>query len=264
MSRIAKTWLPWIVMGLIICACGVIVWLQWTALLRHKHRHGRTRPIVCIDAGHPSETNSARRIVNGTCELEINWEMAGRLADELRSRGVEVVMTKKSRDELVLNHVRAFIANDCGADLAIHLHCDAGPGRGYTIYYPNREGTIEGYTGPPRDVIDSSRRLAYLLHSGMADMLAGSLHDRGVKGDDHTKIGRSKGTLTTSCFSEVPTVTVEMCFLTNRHDADFIKSPAGQAKLTRALANGIATYLLATNCREKSGKLARIVHEDRE
>ncbi len=252
---IIKTWLPWLIMALIIGACGVIVWLQWSILLRHNRPHVRTRPIVCIDPGHPSETNSARIPQHGTTELEMNWEMARSLRTALREKGIDVVMTKRSRDQFVRNHIRAFIANDCHADLAIHLHCDAGPGRGYTIYYPNRQGTIEGFTGPSAEVIDSSRRAAYALHSGMSAILTGALRDRGVKGDDKTKIGRSTGVLTTSCFSEVPTVTVEMCFLNNLHDNRFIQSPAGQAKMTRALANGIATYLLATNCVEKSGKL---------
>jgi N-acetylmuramoyl-L-alanine amidase len=241
-------------MGLVIAACGVIIWLQVSALL-HKRAHAKTRPVVCIDAGHPSETNSARILQHGTYELEMNWVMAGKLRDALEAKGIEVVMTKRSRDQFVQNHTRAFIANECEADLAVHLHCDAGPGRGYTIYYPNRQGNLEGYTGPAQEVIDSSRRAAYTLHSGMSAILTGSLHDRGVKGDDKTKIGRSQGTLTTSCFSEVPTVTIEMCFLNNLHDNRFIQSPAGQSRLTRALANGIAAYLLANGYVQKSGRL---------
>jgi len=241
-------------MVLIIAACAAIVWLQWSGQL-HRHRRVRTRPVVCIDPGHPSETNSATIFQHGTTELEINWEIALKLRDALRSRGVEVVMTKRSRDQFVRNRTRALIANNCRADLAIHLHCDAGPGRGYTVYYPNRQGTIEGLTGPSLQVIESSRRAAYLVHSGMSPILTGALHDRGVRGDEKTKIGRSQGALTTSCFSEVPTVTVEMCFLNNLDDNRFIQSPAGQSRLTRALSNGIATFLLATNCRERFGKL---------
>lgn len=247
-------------MGLVIFGCAAIIWLQVATLL-HKRSHAKTRPVVCIDPGHPSETNSARIVQHGTCELEINWEMAGKLADALKARGIETVLTKKSRDQFVQNHTRAFIANECKADLAVHLHCDAGPGRGYTIYYPNRQGTLEGNTGPTQDVIDSSRRAAYALHGGMSTVLAGWLHDRGVRGDDKTKIGHTQGTLTTSAFSEVPTVTIEMCFLNNLHDNDFIKSQGGQARMARALANGIAAYLLANGYVQQSGKLVpRTIH----
>ena len=147
-------------------------------------------------------------------------------------------MTKKSRDEFVRNHIRAIIANDAEADLAVHLHCDAGPGRGFTIYFPNRQGTIEGKTGPAPEIIDMSRRAAWLLHSGMAGPLSGYVHDRGIRGDSDTKIGRSAGTLCVSAFSEVPTVTVEMVFLTNRHDAEFIESQHGQQRMTGCACGG--------------------------
>ena len=249
---VLKTVLPWVAMGLAICACAFVVWLQVSKLMRKR---ARACPVVCIDPGHPSETNSARTVQNGTTELKMNWEMAGKLADALRSKGIETVLTRKSRDEFVRNHTRAAIANDCQADLSLHLHCDAGPGRGYTIYYPNKQGTLEGRTGPPPRIIESSRHAAYLLHGGMASKLRGWLHDRGVRGDDRTKIGRATGTLTVSAFSEVPTVTVEMCFLSNRRDADFIKSQGGQAMMARALANGVVGYLLANGYSNKSGKL---------
>lgn len=241
-------------MVLIIAACAIIIWLQWSRQARKQPRI-RTRPVVCLDPGHPSETNPATILQHGTTELEINWTIALKLRDALRQKGIDVVMTKRSRDQFLSNRDRAFIANDCRADLAVHLHCDAGPGRGYTVYYPNRQGCIEGFVGPSAEVIESSRRAAYLLHSGMSPVLAGALHDRGVRGDDKTKIGRSKGVLTTSCFSEVPTVTVEMCFLNNLHDNRFIQSPGGQSRLTRALSNGIATYLVTNGCRQRSGKL---------
>lgn len=243
-------------MGLIILACCVVAWRQFARVHRPGHKCS-TRPIVCIDAGHPSETNSARHHVNGTCELEMNWRMSTRLSAALKEWGIDTVMTKKFCDELVFNRMRAAIANKCGADLAVHLHCDAGPGRGYTIYYPNKQGTIEGKTGPSQEVIDASRSAAYLVHDGMSSPLMGWLHDRGIKGDSLTKIGRKRGTLTTSAFSEVPTLTVEMCFLTNRHDASFIKSEQGQQRLTHALASGVVEYLLSRGFVEKDGKVVR-------
>ena len=243
-------------MGLVVCACCVVAWLQFSKVTGHKHKRSNA-PVVCIDAGHPSETNSARHHVNGTTELEMNWVMAQHLRDALKELGVETVMTKKSCDEFVFNHTRAIIGNECGADLTIHLHCDAGPGRGYTVYYPNKQGTIEGKTGPSQDVIDGSRSAAWLLHDGMSAPLQGLLHDRGIKGDSWTKIGRKKGTLTTSAFSTVPTLTVEMCFLTNKHDASFIRSDHGQERLTHALASGVAEYLLSKGYVQRDGKLVR-------
>lgn len=248
-------------MGLLLIVFCTVVWLQLRFLLRPGcARHVKTRPVVCIDPGHPSETNSARHVENGTTELHMNWEMAQNVAAALARKGVEIVITKKTCDEFMPNHVRAMIANECGADLALHLHCDAGPGKGYTVYFPNKQGTIDGKTGPSPEVIDSSCHAAYTMHSGMVGVLQGWLHDRGVKGDSYTKIGRAKGTLTTSAFSEVPTLTVEMCFLTNRQDADFIESQGGQRLLTDALVTGVVKYLLANGYEEREGKLRVVSH----
>lgn len=252
-----KAWLPWITMAVILIGCGGVVWYHFAALLRLHAKPIKTCPVICIDPGHPSETNSARHWEHGTNELEMNWVMAGRLRDELARYGIEVVMTKKSRDEFVRNRQRALIANDADADLSLHLHCDAGPGRGYTVYFPNKRGTIEGKSGPSDKVIDESRKAAWLLHSGMNGPLSGWVHDRGIKGDSVTKIGRSRGTLTVSAFSEVPTLTVEMVFLTNWHDADFIKSQGGQKRMTEALATGVVHYLLSSGYVRKNGKLIR-------
>ena len=242
-------------MGTALIICGGVAWYHFAVMLGRHKPHAKTCPVVCIDPGHPSETNSARHWVHGTNELEMNWRMANRLRDALKTQGIEVVLTKKSRDEFVRNRLRALVANNAQADLTVHLHCDAGPGRGYTIYFPNRQGTLEGKTGPSDAIIDESRRAAWLLHAGMVSRLQSLIHDRGIKGDSMTKIGRSRGTLTVSAFSEVPTVTVEMVFLTNRRDAEFIKSQHGQARMTDALAAGVRNYLLADGFRCKDGKL---------
>lgn len=58
--------------------------------------------------------------------------------------------------------------------------------------------------------------------------------------DFETAIGSKQGTLTASVFSQVPIVTIEMVVLSNRADAAFIKSEAGQQKVAHAIAVGIA------------------------
>ena len=77
----------------------------------------------------------------------------------------------------------------------------------------------------------------------MLSILRGHLKDRGVKGESRTKVGRMQGALTGSILSKAPVVTVEMVFLNNRHDANFIKTEAGQSRMARALANGVIDYL---------------------
>ena len=63
-----------------------------------------------------------------------------------------------------------------------------------------------------------------------------------MRGDSKTQVGSNQGALTFSIFSKIPTITIEMAVLTNKHDAAFIKSDAGQEKMAQALAAGILLY----------------------
>ena len=84
-------------------------------------------------------------------------------------------------------------------------------------------------TGPSAAVREASKQAAFAMHAGMLDVLsAAMLHDNGVKGESATFVGGKQGVLTGSIFSKVPTVTVEMAVLSNRHDAAFISSENGR------------------------------------
>ena len=209
---------------------------------------GPTKPVVCIDPGHPSELNSGKTIQNGTSEVHIVWEVALKLRALLEAEGITVVMTKAKEDQLVRNKERALIANRAGANMMVRLHCDASNDRGFALYYPDRQGTTkDGVRGPTPDVIEGSRRAATELHAGMAKVLKGKLKDGGVRGDSRTFVGSRQGALTGSIFSQVPVVTVEMVVLSNKADAEFIKKQAGQQAMARALAEGVKRYLTATD-----------------
>ncbi len=205
--------------------------------------------LICVDPGHPNTYNDGFTPVNGTNETRINWQVALKLEKILKEKGFEVLMTKSSEKEYVENKDRALMANNGGAALAVHLHCESTPGSGFTIYYPDREGTYEykddpdnGFKGPSKDVMAGSLTFAQAMSKGMAQGLSGGLTDLGVKGDSKTKVGSSQGALTFSIFSKVPTITIEMAVLTNQHDANFIKSEAGQEKMAQAIASGILLY----------------------
>ena len=195
--------------------------------------------VVCIDPGHPSEVNSGKTVQNGTTETHIDWAVALKLRKELEVLGFTVVMTKSSENELVKNKDRAIAANHAKADLAVRLHCDSSPYTGYALYYPDRQGTAQGKTGPSPEVMKRSRSAAELLEKGMASVLSGSLKNGGVRGDSKTLIGSRQGALTGSIFSEVPVVTIEMVVLSNASDAEFIKTESGQQKMADAIAEGV-------------------------
>ena len=197
---------------------------------------GRT---ICIDPGHPSETSAGTSGPNGVSENHINWLIALKLKETLQSVGANVVMTKQSEGEYVTNRRRAEIANAANADLMIRLHCDAANARGYAVYAPDRTGTVSGVSGPSSTVISASTGMMGAFYEGMKSVLAGTLSGRGTHGDSATYVGSRQGALTGSIFSQVPTLTVEMCVLTNAQDEAFINSASGQAKMVEALRAGL-------------------------
>lgn len=202
--------------------------------------------VICIDPGHPSEIADGLEVKNGTTETHCDWAVALRLRERLERDGFRVVMTKQAERETVANRRRADIANACGAAVMVRLHCDDGTrGRGFRVFYPDAPGRHEGVVGPSREVCAQSGAAARAIHDGLAAGLRGRLRDNGILTDRSTKVGGEYGALIGSIHSRVPTVTVEMVFLSDAGDAAFIKSDAGQQALADALADGIRLYVQA-------------------
>jgi N-acetylmuramoyl-L-alanine amidase len=235
---------PQIIVVAVIAAVVLAgAWLGYRYLFARRKGHPPPpKVVVCIDPGHPSETNSGAIAQHGTAEVYINWVVALKLKQLLEQDGrIQVVLTRAKQDTFTRNRDRAHIANAAHASLAIHLHCDAGPSHGFTVYYPNKRGKSEGKKGPSRWVIIESWKAAVAVHQGLVHVV--NRRDRGLKGESKTRIGQVNGGLTYSIWSEVPSVTVEMVFLSNRYDAAYIKSYSGQDQMARGLALGIETYL---------------------
>jgi N-acetylmuramoyl-L-alanine amidase len=209
--------------------------------------HQRQLPVVCLDPGHPSEVSSGRTVQNGIAEVDANWAVASELGALLRQADVQVVFTKSRADQFVTNRQRAQIANRASSSLMLRLHCDTGGGSGITFYYPEREGSSGGMRGPSQEVRRQSRVAAQALHAAAVTRLGTALADNGIKPDHETKIGSKQGALTGSIYSTVPVVLVEMVFLSNKHDAEFVSSHEGQQALARALAAGVIQYLSHSN-----------------
>ena len=198
---------------------------------------------VCIDPGHPSENNDGAKVTNGLSETTLNWEVALLLKQRLESDGIKVILTKKTEKEFVTNRHRAEIANSAAASLFLRLHADEGDSTGFTVYYPSRRGNWHGIEGPSAEVLSSSKRAAANFHRAFAASLSGKLKDNGLRGEEGTLIGGKQGALTGSIFSEVPTLLVEMIFLTSRHDAEWIKQESNKRAMVDALAAGVHALL---------------------
>lgn len=215
-------------------------------LLASAHHNTEPQMTICIDPGHPSEVGRGTHGKN-VSEIHVAWAVAKRLEKILLAKNFKVVLTKKTEDEFVKNRDRANIANECHADLMVRLHCDAASGSGFTTYYPDRQGTTEGFTGPDFDLIKRIAPIAKTFHDVLKKDLSGFLNDNGNLSDVKTAVGSKHGALVGSIFSKVPVVLVEMCVLTNSSDEEKVSNEAGESRLAEALADACAKSLTKGN-----------------
>lgn len=88
---------------------------------RSGHRlAGRT---VVLDPGHGGEDLGA--VAHGVVEAEVVLDLAHRIEGRLSAYGVRVVSTRTEHTPPGDDAARAGLANDCGADVVLSLHCDS-------------------------------------------------------------------------------------------------------------------------------------------
>ncbi len=202
---------------------------------------------VVIDAGHQKRGDSSQepigpgaaetkpRVAGGTSgvvtrnsESSINLKVAKRLQDELESRGVKVIMVRTKQDVNVANSKRARIANEANADLFIRLHCDGNGNhgtRGLSTLIPAKNR----WTG---SIVSESKTAGRYVHDAVIESTGAT--DRGlVKRSDLSGFNWAK----------VPTVLVEMGFMSNSAEDRKLDSAAYQKKLADGMASGIMRYL---------------------
>jgi N-acetylmuramoyl-L-alanine amidase len=93
------------------------------------------------------------------------------------------------------------------------------------------------------------------MNEAMRPVLSGSLRSNPIKTDAATFVGgKQGGVLTGSIFSRVPTALIEMCYINQRSDAQFIASAQGQDKMAAALATGIVQWKRALEASRRQGR----------
>lgn len=182
------------------------------------------------DSGNPGTGNTMEKTIN----LQVGLKLQAAL--EAKYPQVQVVMTR-SDDSTLDTARRVSIVNASGGDLAISLHCDYFAGssqrRGVTTYYRQPEGE-EGTTSQEESgaqktpsLSKMSQQIAQTLQSLAAEAL--QTEDRGI-------VSESYDILTETT---VPTVLMEMAYLTDAEDYNKITDDSYQESLAAALADGI-------------------------
>ncbi|MBF0162116.1 MAG: N-acetylmuramoyl-L-alanine amidase [Magnetococcales bacterium] len=228
--------------------------------------------VVVIDPGHGGEDPGAIG-AGGTYEKTVTLEVARKLARELGAAGYKAHLTRTD-DYFVPLRKRVAIARHHGADLFVSLHADAfriPSARGASVYCLSERGKPEpdqalrslverensadliggvdlGQVDDPelRDILmDLSQRnarnqaLAYgnSLLSSLKKSSSVRLHFRAVKQAGFAVLKAP----------DIPSVLVEMAFLSNRDEEKQLRKQEYQDSLVRALAHGTQAFFRSTS-----------------
>jgi N-acetylmuramoyl-L-alanine amidase len=235
---------------------------------------------VAVDAGHGGrDPGNMGVVIDGrrVTEASLTLPMSARLADELKRRGLNVVMTR-ARDTLINLYDRGPLANAQRADLFVSIHTNAAnPNwrngsavRGVETFFLSTARTEDEarVAAMENDVVrfevetqaEKGNPLAFILNDlarnehlresfDFATVVQGklaSVHpgpDRGVK----------QSPLVVLSTAYMPAILVEVGFGTNLSDARWMSSAAGQRAVATSVADGIMEYLQHYERRRRAG-----------
>lgn len=172
---------------------------------------------IVVDPGHGGE-DPGTISESGLSEKTITLPVAEEVAQLLKQDGFDVVMTRQTNVFIDLDD-RAAIANRSTADLFVSLHADAYGTplvSGFTVY--TCQGAAAESRAAAKAVAEALRR------ADVAGM--------GVRQANYRVL------ICTTC----PGILVELGYLSNSRDAEMLADRAFQARLARAIADGIAEF----------------------
>jgi len=228
----------------------------------------RLHHVVAIDPGHggvdPGAPKNGGYLPRGQHEKDITFAIARILRSILLDRGIEVDMTRTT-DTLISLYDRPYTCSDA-CDLFVSIHVNSMPeGRGQSrahgvetyflsdattedaarvaktendaVRYQRDSGTDTSRNRfifqdlAQNEILRESAQLAQLIQHQVGAIAPGG--DRGVQ----------QARFWVLSYAHRPAVLVETGFATNRGDAEFLGTGAGQQKIAAAIADGIIAYL---------------------
>jgi N-acetylmuramoyl-L-alanine amidase len=216
---------------------------------------------IVIDPGHGGK-DSGSIGYRGLKEKDLVLSIARQLKEEIEQRlNVEVILTR-DKDVFLPLEQRTAIANMAGADLFISLHANAD--------HNNRVAGIETfYLGLTRD--KRSQLLASIENAASQQSLAKlessikkiTMYEKMNESKDFaTKVhheffktlnklhpgtkdrGVKKAPFVVLIGTDVPSILLEIGYISNRREAQIISSSGNQKKLAVAICSGIEEYLV--------------------
>lgn len=176
---------------------------------------------ILIDPGHGSKEDLGAVGPNGYPEKDVALKVSKLFRDELIKRGAEVYMTREGDDDLFpRDRVQMIQAQE--PDLALSVHYNALPDYGDAM---NTQGIGTFWYHP------QAHGLAVFLHNYLTEKLR-----RPSYGVFWNNLALSRPTI-------APSVLLELGFMINPYEFEWITDPQEQQKLAEALADGVVEWV---------------------
>jgi N-acetylmuramoyl-L-alanine amidase len=178
--------------------------------------------------------------------------------------GVKVVYTRDD-DFFVELYKRGKIANEKGGDLFVSIHCNSTPernskARGFEIYLlrpgktkdaidiANIENSVIKYEDNPARykelddenyILTSMAHAAYMHHS---EKFSGYLNESFKKHTNRVSRGVKQAGFYVLVGASMPNVLIELGFISNTEEENYLASQSGQEQLAKSIFEGIKAY----------------------
>lgn len=188
-------------------------------------RTGVTHKVVLLDVG-PDRLHRSHD-ANGVSEADVALDVARRVEGRLAALGTTVLVTGPARaghtsfDEAA----RAAMANEVGADVVISLHCDSHSSQlaqGIAAFY---FGTLAGRTNS-------------VAGQSLAELLLDELETR----TQARNCGAHPKTWEMLRLTRMPTVHLDLGYLSNPEDASRLADPAMRDQIARAVTAALIRF----------------------
>ena len=193
-------------------------------------------PLIVVDAGHGGKDHGAKS-KRGIHEKDINLTIARHVKTILVNRfKYRVVMTRKD-DTFIPLKERSEIANNRNAELFVSIHANAAKRK-------SAHGIETYFLG----TTNNDRALATAAKINDSSRLAGTVQDNLFRSSrkkfrELKDLGVKEGPFYVLHGADMPSILVEVGFLTNRKEARMLAKPDYLYRLASSIAEGIHKYL---------------------
>ncbi len=259
-------------------------WLQpaiaWAAAKHHLHKPRdaakpllKNAPLIMLDPGHGGKDPGAIGVA-GTYEKHVALAAAHALKQRLEASGRYRVAMTRATDHFIPLEDRVAIAQDRGADLFVSMHADSVPDhsvRGASVYTLSSDASDRQTAGLAQRE-NSSDRFAGAGFKGVSPAVARILASLVSR---ETRIGSARlqqdmvqnlsgeidilphparhAAFVVLKSAEVPSVLVEMGFMSNFKDESALRQQGHRDRITLAMSNAVDAWYVARQSARMAG-----------